>query len=454
MPNSAEILKQKFTNSLGLPFREVLPESVIADILEQEQVKYRHRLFTPFVTLWAFLSQVIDSDKSSRNAVSRIISWLASVGEPVPSSNTGGYTQAKQRLPEGVLRRLFHETGAQMEQQANAEDLWCGRPVKILDGSNVSMPDTAANQAVYPQHSNQRVGCGFPIAKLMAMFSLATGACVGVLIDSFKTSEVVLARRIYELLRPGDVALADRAFGSYVDLACVKQQQADAVFRCHQRRQCDFHRGKRLGDDDHIVQWFKPKQCPKHMDGQAFAPLPECIEVREVRFHIEQPGFRTQTVIVITTLLDANAYPKAKIAELYRLRWSVEVDLKQVKTTLKMEVLSGKTPEMVRKEIYVHLMAYNLLRSLLQQAAQTQAVSALRLSLQGARQQLRNLMPNLAQAHPKQLDSLYQTLLQIVGQLLVPHRPNRHEPRVRKRRPKAFPLMSQPRSTLKAKLAG
>jgi hypothetical protein len=341
-----------------------------------------------------------------------------------------------------------------MELQAKAEDLWCGRHVKILDGSNVSMPDTAANQAVYPQHSNQAVGCGFPIAKLMVMFSLATGAAVGVLIDSFKTSEVVLARHIYDLLKPGDVALADRAFGSYVDLTWVKQQQADAVFRCHQRRQCDFQRGKRLGDDDQIVHWFKPKQGPKHMDSQAFAQLPDSIEVREVRFHIKQPGFRTQTVIVITTLLDAKASPKTKLAELYRLRWSVEVNLNHVKTTLKMEVLSGKTPEMVRKEIYVHLMAYNLLRSLLQQAAQTQAVSALRLSLQGARQPLRNFIPPLAQAHPKQGRSLYQILLQVVGQLLVPQRPNRYEPRVRKRRPKAFPLMKQPRSTLKAKLVG
>jgi hypothetical protein len=407
----------------------------------------------PFVTLWAFLSQVLDSDKSCRNAVSRVISWLASAGEAVPSSNTGGYTKAKQRLKEGVFKRLFHHTGAQMELQASPETLWCGRHVKILDGANVSMPDTAANQQAYPQHSNQAEGCGFPIAKLMVMFSLATGAAVGVLIDRFKTSELVLAREIYGLLNAGDVALADRAFGSYVDLVCVMAQNADALFRCHQGRQCDFQRGKRLGDDDHIVQWVKPKRCPKHMDTQAFAQLPATVQVREVRFLIEQPGFRTQTVIVVTTLLDAKTYPKAKIAELYGLRWTVEVDIKHVKTTLTMEVLSGKTPEMVRKEIYVHLMAYNLLRSLMGQAAQSQAVSALRISLQGARQHLRNFIAHLAQAQPKRVHSLYQTLLQVVGQAIIPERPNRHEPRVRKRRPKAFPLMKQPRSTLKANLA-
>jgi uncharacterized MnhB-related membrane protein len=376
------------------------------------------------------------------------------VGAAVPSSNTGGYTKAKQRLKEGVFKRLFHHTGEQMEVQALSEELWCGRHVKILDGSNVSMPDTPANQKAYPQHSNQVAGCGFPIAKVMVMFSLATGAAVAVLIDQFKTSELVLARRSYGLLKAEDVALADRAFGSYVDLVCVMAQQADAVFRCHQRRRCDFRRGKRLGKDDHIVRWFKPQRCPKHMNPQEFAQLPESVEVREVRFHIAQAGFRTKMVIVVTTLLDAKTYSKAKIADLYRLRWTVEVDIKHVKTTLKMELLSGKTPEMVRKEIYVHLMAYNLLRSLMRQAAQSQAVSALRVSLQGARQHLKHFIAELAHAKPRRVHSLYQILLQVVGQSLIPERPNRHEPRVRKRRPKAFPLMKQPRSTLKSKLTG
>jgi hypothetical protein len=268
---------------------------------------------------------VIDADKSCRNVVSRIISWLADVGETVPSPNTGGYSQARQRLPAVVFKRLFHYTGEKMEAQVLPETLWCGRTVKLMDGSNVSMPDTAANQAAYPQHSNQAEGCGFPIAKLMVMFSLTTGAAIGVLIESFKTSELVLARNMYSLLKAMDVVLADRAFGNYVDLVWVKALEADAVFRCHQGRKSDFQQGKRLGEDDHIVQWFKPKQCPKHMEPQAFAQLPASVEVRQVRFRIEQPGFRTQTVIVVTTLLDANAFPKVEIAKLYRLRWSVEI---------------------------------------------------------------------------------------------------------------------------------
>lgn len=404
MPNSAAILRQKFANSFGLPFQTLLPESVIAEVLAAEGVKYRNRIFSPFVTLWAFLSQVLDADKSSRNAVSRVIGWLAGSGQEIPSDNTGGYTQAKQRLPEGVFKRLFEHTGRQLEQQVPEVQLWCGRRVKLLDGSNVSMPDTAANQAAYPQHGNQKAGCGFPIAKLVVMFSLATGAAIAVLIDQFKVSELELARRLYASLEPGDVGLADRAYGSYVDLASVQARGADGVFRCHQ-------------------------------------------------LQVVQPGSRTKTIIVVTTLLDAKLYSKTQLAELYRWRWNVEVALKHVKTTLQMEILRGKSPEMVRKELYVHLLAYNLLRSLMAQAAQPRAISPLRLSLQGTRQHFRNLISELANAATHRLPALLQTLLQVLVRTLLPNRPNRHEPRVRKRRPKAFPLMKQPRSILKRKLA-
>jgi hypothetical protein len=453
MPNSAEILQQKFSNSFGLPFQTVLPESVIAEVLEAEEVSYRNRIFNPFVTIWAFLSQVLDTDKSNRNAVSRVIAWLAGTGQKVPSDNTGGYTQAKQRLPEGIFKRLFEHTGQQLEQQVPEVQLWCGRQVKLLDGSNVSMPDTDANQKAYPQHSNQKAGCGFPLAKLVVMFSLATGAAIGVLIDPFKVSELELARRLYASLEPGDIALADRAYGTYVDLACVIARGADAVFRCHQGRLSDFRRGKRLGKDDHLVTWNKPPKPPKHMNAQAFAQLPEFITVRQIRFQVVQPGYRTKTIIVVTTLLDAKIYTKAQLAELYRLRWTVEVDLKHLKTTLQLEILRGKSPEMVRKELYVHLLAYNLLRSLMMQAAQTQSVSPLRLSLQGTRQHFRNFISVLVNTATHLLPNLLQTLFQVLVRTLLPERPNRSEPRVRKRRPKAFPLMTKPRSTLKPNMA-
>ncbi len=208
MPNQVKILKHKFANSIGLPFREVLPESAFVEALAAEKVEYRDRLFNPIVTVWAFLSQVLDSDKSLQNAVSRIIAWLAEACEAIPSTDTGGYSKARKRLPEGVFKKLLGQTGQKLSGQAEPQDLWCGRHVRICDGSSVLMSDTKQNQAVYPQHSNQASGCGFPIAKIVVMFSLATGAVLDVLIAAFKTSEVVLARQLYHNLMPGDVLLA------------------------------------------------------------------------------------------------------------------------------------------------------------------------------------------------------------------------------------------------------
>lgn len=388
MPNRAEILKQKFANSVGLPFRDLLPESTIIEALEAEKVKYRNRLFNPIVTLWTFLSQVLDTDKSLQNAVSRVVAWLAEAGELIPSTDTGAYCKARLRVPEGVFKRLLSQTAQKLPDQAESKDLWCGRHVRICDGSSVNMSDTKQNQAVYPQHSNQASGCGFPIVKIVVIFSLATGAVMDVLIAAFKTSEVVLARQFYHHLLPGEVLLADRAFGTYVDLVLVQAKLADAVFRKHQSRKSDFRRGKKLGIGDHIVTWYKPKRCPNGMKAEEFAALPDQVQVREVHLLIQHQGFRTKEIILITTLVDPKLYTKTKLAQLYKLRWEVEVDLRHVKTTLGMEMLRAKTPEMVRKEIFVHLMAYNLLRALMWESAKQAGVSPLRVSVQGSRQHM------------------------------------------------------------------
>jgi len=453
MPNRVEILKQKFANSVGLPFQDLLPESTIIEALEAEKVKYRNRLFNPIVTIWVFLSQVLDTDKSLQNAVSRVIAALAEAGELIPSTDTGGYSKARIRLQEGLLKRLLEKTATELENQPNFQQLWCGKHVRISDGSSVLMSDTPENQAVYPQHSNQAPGCGFPIAKIVVMFSLVTGAAMQVLIATFKTSEVVLVRQLYKTLTPGEVVLADRAFGTYVDLVLVQSQQADAVFRKHQSRKSDFRRGKKLGIGDHIVTWHKPKCCPNGMTAKEFAALPDSVEVREVHLLIRHKGYRTQEIILVTTLVDSQIYTKVKLAQLYQLRWQAEVDLRHVKTTLGMEMLRGKTPPMVRKEIYAHLMAYNLLRVLMWQAAHNAGVSPLRISLQGTRQHLENFLPKLADAAPKQRQRLYKSLLSVVSHKLVPHRPGRFEPRVKKLRPKAYGWMQQPRVVLKRKLA-
>ncbi len=453
MTNRAEILKQKFQNSIGLPFEQVLPEALLQQVLQEQGVQYRQVLYTPIVVLWAWLSQVLDADKSLSNAVKRVIAWMADAGEEMPSADTGGYSKARKRLPLAVLKPLLKRTATALTTEIKPEQRWCGRRVKAYDGTTVLMSDTPANQAVYPQHSNQKAGCGFPLAKLVVWFCGTTGAVMEVAMAAFSTSEWQLSRQLYATLQSEDVVVADSAYGTYVDLALVVSRRADAVFRKHHARHCDFRRGKKLGIGDHIVQWQRPLICPSSMSKTDFEALPESLEVREVHLLIQQPGFRPKAIILVTTLLDPKRYRKAKLAELYQLRWqATEVNLKHLKTTLKMEMIAAKTPEMVQKEIYMHLLAYNLLRTLMWQSLQSTQVSPLRLSLQATRQQFNHFRAQLAMATAHQRRQSYASLLNIIADLLVPLRPNRVEPRVVKRRPKPFPRMQQPRSVLKAKL--
>ncbi len=212
MPKRVEILKHKFSNSIGLPFKDLLPETVITEIIHELKIKYRCRLFDPIVTLWAFLSQVLDVDKSCHKAVSRVIAYLAGEGVELPSTDTSAYCQARIRLPEEFLQKLFYKAAVGLEEKVSEEYLWCGRKVKVIDGSTVSMSDTPSNQKEYPQHKKQKLGCGFPIAKIGVIFSIATGAAIALVIDVFNTHDIQLARKLYEFLNPGDVLLGDRAY--------------------------------------------------------------------------------------------------------------------------------------------------------------------------------------------------------------------------------------------------
>lgn len=231
MANRAEILKEKFLNSVGLPFQDVLSAAEIERVLESEQLKYRNSVFSPVVTVWAFLSQVLDPDKSLRQAVSRVIAWLNAAGEALPSSDTGAYSKARSRLTERIVEKLFQKTVQGLEAPVPESALWCGRKVRVCDGTSILMSDTPDNQQAYPQHSNQAPGCGFPIAKLVVMFSLSTGAVVDALISAFNTSELVMARQLYDQLTPGEVMLADSAFGNYGDMVLIHRAGADGSQR-------------------------------------------------------------------------------------------------------------------------------------------------------------------------------------------------------------------------------
>ena len=450
--NRVKILKEKFSQSLGLPFRELLPEFVIEQAIDELKIKYRCRLFDPFVTLWVFLSQVLDVDKSCHNAVSRMIAYLANQGVEIPSTDTSAYCQARSKLSENLLEKLFGKSAQSLEEKVTTEYLWCGRNVKVIDGSSVSMPDTVENQKAYPQPSSQNPGCGFPIAKIGVLFSLATGAAIAIVIDVMNTHDLKLARKLYKFLNPLDILLGDRAFCAYADLISIKNLGCDAVFRKHQSRKTTMLKGKIVGDCDKLVTWHKPQKCPKGLSLEEFVALPQSLTVREIYYYIIIPGFRTQRVSLITTLLDTTVYSSLNLLRLYGERWNVELNLKHLKTTLGMEILRCKTPAMVRKEIYVYLLAYNLLRSLMWLSGTTYGAPPLRLSLQGTRHHLSHFMTVLLAAPSTQRHHIYRTLLKVIVHKSVPLRPGRSEPRVRKRRPKSYPLMKQPRNQLRHQL--
>lgn len=444
-------LLNQFNSSLGLPFQKWLPETLLEEILAEEGIKYRNRIFSPFVTLWAFLSQVIDPDKSCHKAVSRVIFWLAGQGNEIPSEDPSAYCQARQRLPENFLAKIFRRVGENLEKEVKDEQLWCGRHIKVFDGSTVSMPDAKKNQKAYPQPSSQKKGCGFPLAKIGVFFSLTTGAALGLVIDVFHTHDVKLARQLYKLLNPLDVLVADRAVSSYADIHQIQAQGADAVVRKHQGRKNEMKKGKRIGLNDKLVTWYKPKSRPKGLSKKEDDALPPSLTVREIHYYVCIPGWRTKEVTVITTLLDEKTYPLREIAKLYRLRGEVELDLRHLKTTLKMEVLRGKTP--ARKEISVYLLAYNLLRTVMWEAGTQKGVNPIRLSFQGARQHLEHFVSEAKNAEKRKQEKLYQTLLELVAAHPIKKRPGRWDVRVRKRRPKAYPLMTEPRSVLRGKAA-
>jgi hypothetical protein len=449
--NHVRSLRQKLSNQMGLPFQDILPANQVAEAIEAEKIKFRDCLFTPWVTLWAFLAQVLDADRSCRKAVSRVISYCAVIGLPIPSALTGGYCRARKRLAEDLVYRLMRGSGLSLQEKATGDFLWCGRFVKTVDGSSVSMPDTPENQKEYPQHSNQAQGCGFPVARIVVLFSLATGAVMDLVFGSLHVAENILFRQLWSQLAPRDVLLGDRGFFSYANIASLLRKDVDTVLRLAKSGRVKFQKIKQLGPNDQLIIWKRPLSCPRGMSKAEFKGLPEYLTLRLVHFRLDVPGFRSKEIFLFTTLVNPVVYPLVKLAELYRLRWQCELNLRDLKTSMQMEIVGGKAPEMVRKEVYTHILAYNLIRSLMWNAAIAYNLPPLRLSLKGAIQHLSVFAPIISTAPPTVAHSLYSHLLRAMAETL-PNRPNRIEPRRKKRRPKSYGWLQQPRDLLKEQL--
>ena len=447
-------LRQRLAYAPALPFSELLPGQLAEQALREENVAFRDRLFSPLVTLWVFLSQVLDADHSCRAAVARFLAWRTARGVAPCSTDTGAYCKARGRLPEAVLARLTRATGRQAQGQAPAAWRWNGYALKVVDGTTLSMPDTPANQGAFPQHTAQEPGIGFPIVRLVVLFSLAVGTVLDAALGRYqgeRTGETALFHGLQDDLGAGDVVLADRCFGSFWELALVRRRDAHLVSRLHQCRRADFRTGRRLGREDHVVVWAKP-QRPSWMDEGAYADLPASLEVRQLRVRVRAAGFRVRVLVVVTTLLDAGEMPREDIASLYRMRWYAELDLRSLKQTLQMDVLRCQSPEMVRKEVWAHLLAYNLLCGLMARSASEAGLLPLQISFKGTLQLAQAFAAVLWTAGVEELGEIMRRLREAIREHRVGDRPNRYEPRARKRRAKHYPLLNEPRQQARARL--
>jgi len=444
---------QKWQTDLALPFESVLPASVVVVAAAPEGIVFRDRVFSPTITLWAFLAQVLDADGSCRQAVSRVIAFFQQQGLAPPSPETGAYCKARIRLPEGLLARLVHQTGADLEARLKRTSLWHGFRLLVADGTGISMPDTPENQDAYPQPSSQAPGCGFPVLRLVVIFSLLTGAVLQYALGPLHSSEMALFRSLLHELTSGDLLVADRYYGVFAVMAGLQQRCVHGVCRVAASRTTDFRRGQRLGKDDHLVAWLRPSTRPRNLSDEEYAQLPAQLPLREIRGHIDVPGWRTREVILVTTLLDPVKYPRQALLDLYALRWQCELRLRDLKIALHMDVLRTLSPEMVRKELLAHLLAYNLIRTLMWTAAQQHATEPLRLSFKGALQHIRAFAPILAATSGHARAELFTLLLSLLASELVPKRPERVEPRLKKRRPKSYGWLQRPRRLCKRLLS-
>ncbi len=453
----ASFLRHQFLQDGGLPFTDVLSESLIARSLATLRAGWLDRIYSPLVTLWVFLGQVLGADPSCRAAVARLIAHRLSRGQPPCSAETGAYCQARKRLPEEFFSDAARRTGRTLQAGVDAQWLWKSRRVYVYDGSSVSMPDTAENQLAYPQPVCQRPGLGFPLARIAAVFSLACGAVVDLGICRYAgkgQSELGMLRQLWEAFGPGDVMLADRLMCAWTEMVMLKQRGVDCVCRLTSHRRADFRRGQRLGKGDHIVRWPKPTK-PRSIDQEAYDALPEFLMIRECRVRVEQRGFRVRSLVIATTLLDAVAFTRDDLARLYRARWNAELDLASLKQTLQMDVLRCKTPELVRKEIWSHILAYNLIRTILAQSATRHGVEPRTISFKGAVRTLEAFQPVIAMRGEADAcrEVLYEHLLDAIATHRVGDRPDRYEPRRRKRRPKPYDRLMKPRWKAKRDLA-
>jgi Transposase DDE domain len=428
---------------------QLQPEAIIGACEEAGYTSWRHRVLTPVTTIQLFLLQILHGNTACSH-----LPHLSGI-----RVTAAAYCQARARLPLRCFDLLLERFGSAVQRSALDEGQWHGHRTFLVDGSGCSMPDTPALQAAFGQPTEQRPGCGFPVARLLGLFHAGSGVLLKLVVAPLLTHDLAHVQAVHPSLQEGDVLVADRGLCSYAHLALLVQAGVHAVLRVGARQMVDFTPGrpfvrpsvrrtaavkgvprsrwlKALGVHDQLVAWLKPKTCPSWLSRETLAALPESLVLREVRYHVGTPGFRSRQITLVTTLLDAKVYRVADLAELYRQRWQVETSLAQLKTTMQMDVLHCKTVPGVLKELTILAIVYNLVRMVMCQSATLQHIDVERISFLDALRWL----------------SAPSSGIPLGVLIIIPIRPHRVEPRVKKRRPKSFPFMIKPRQALRQQL--
>ena len=439
-------LRIRFAQVQGLPFNDILSKDDLCGIIQEEAGRFRDRVYSPVVTLTTFLSQILSADHCCREAVSKVIAARIAQGQDICSFNTGPYCKARQRLSRKFLIRLLLRSGQNLHEATIKFWNWKGRSVKLIDGTTLSMPDTKENQKSYPQSKAQKPGLGFPKIRLVAMLSMSCGALIHFAAGPCRgknTGEHALLRQILDALSPNDVLLGDRYFGTYFLIVELRQRKADGLFRLHASRKDLAPQGTKKLNKDHLVVWTKP-QRPAWMDEKTYQSMPGELTLRQTK--IKGKTF-------ISTFLDFKKVTRQELAQLYTQRWFIEIDLRSIKTVLQMDILRCKTPEMIIKEIIVHLLAYNLIRTIMAQAAYRHQTHPRSISFKATVQLLNAFAPIILLTSQRTWPLLYHGLLASAVLQRVGNRSGRFEPRALKRRLRQFALLTQPRSIMRNRLS-
>jgi hypothetical protein len=411
----------------------------------------RDRIFDLSLVFWCFIWQVLQPRTSCRAVVRHVQAFCETGGRRI-DENSSAYCQARQRLPVACIQHALEESARAADSLVPQGVPGWSRPVKVVDGTSVQLADTGKNRARYPYASGQKPGCGFPVMKVLALYSLASGAILKTVQAIWSASDYTLFRQIWAHLLPGDVIMGDRAFCSYEAFASLPLQGVDIVCRMHQTRIFNRHEATKIGPNDWLATWKRLKVCKlkRSMASQDIARLPASIAVRIIHVKATAKGFRTKELWIATTLLDPVAYPAERIAQLNFRRWSLELCFRDLKTTMGMEVLRCQTPDMVHKELLAFLVAHNFIRCLIAQSAHSHSTPINRISFKGTVDASRSFFQAMRLSRSvRHANLLYRRFLEILARDRVPHRPDRREPRAVKRRPKSFQLLTKPRHLFK-----